>query len=721
VKAKKCATILLLLLMFIPSATIVNKAASQYAEPNVLFIDPPSIVNATLTKGFQVTIGINVSYVEGLHSWQIKIRYNPALLYTNYTALPSQVSLIKEGPFLKTSGLSTTFHTYLEADYAFIACSITGTDLWGVEGGSAELGYLATITFIVLTGGETRLEILSDPSDARRTKLSDVNLNTIPYTSQDGYFRNVVSGIPSASFFPLPTFPLWGDEVTFNASASSGLDGIARYLWFFGDINFTTKKENTANETDPITSHQYTYTGTAEKNFTVRLSVIDNMGTTGNLSVRVLTVVSSRLQQDLAIVSISVNSTYVEPGGSLAITVYVENQGNSSATSNVTAYYDSTPIDTKTDITLNVSESRPIKFNWNTTGVPQPQAYNISAWVWPLKNETDTSDNTYTYGARVAVTFAPHVSFTYEPASPYIDEVIVFNASASQDPDGTITRYFWLWDQSTFDATNPISEHSYPTGGTHYVALTVTDNLGASNSTSQWINVSKLPTVVTLTMSPIATVGLNTTINGSISPTPTTANVAIFYRSLGEDIWNCLGNTTTNIHGQFSLAWLPSEPGTFEFKANWTGDQKYNGDESDVIRAVAKLSSTISLFVNPSSVTLGEEVSIAGSISPHPSSEASVTIIYRIGEGTWNSIGNATTDQNGNYIYSWKPPAVGVYEIRALWDGDDITHGAESNLARVQVVGASSYLTYIVIAAMVAVAAVAIALFLRFKKKVEQC
>lgn len=92
--------------------------------------------------------------------------------------------------------------------------------------------------------------------------------------------------------------------------------------------------------------------------------------------------------------------------------------------------------------------------------------YTLWAYVWPVINETETKDNTYNYG-NVVVTFLPRVSFTYEPASPYVDEVIVFNASASYDPDGTIIRYSWLFDESRVKVTDPLIVHSYQAGGTH--------------------------------------------------------------------------------------------------------------------------------------------------------------------------------------------------------------------------------------------------------------
>jgi PKD repeat protein len=59
-----------------------------------------------------------------------------------------------------------------------------------------------------------------------------------------------------------------------------------------------------------------------------------------------------------------------------------------------------------------------------------------------------------------------------------------FDASASSDPDGSISSYAWTFgDGST--GTGPIATRTYTTAGTFTVQLTVTDNAGATATTSQ--------------------------------------------------------------------------------------------------------------------------------------------------------------------------------------------------------------------------------------------
>src|SRR5438094_495951 len=69
----------------------------------------------------------------------------------------------------------------------------------------------------------------------------------------------------------------------------------------------------------------------------------------------------------------------------------------------------------------------------------------------------------------------PVASFTLTPLYPIAGQTIYFDATASYDPDGTITSYAWDFGdvQTSFGAT-PV--HAFASPGTYHVSLTVTDN-----------------------------------------------------------------------------------------------------------------------------------------------------------------------------------------------------------------------------------------------------
>jgi chitodextrinase len=100
-------------------------------------------------------------------------------------------------------------------------------------------------------------------------------------------------------------------------------------------------------------------------------------------------------------------------------------------------------------------------------------------------------DGTFEQNITTDDTFHPPIaSFIPSTPSPVVDEEITFNATSSYDPDGTITKYEWNFgDGNTNETTEPIISHSYVLAGEYTVNLTVTDDEGATSSTSQLVNV----------------------------------------------------------------------------------------------------------------------------------------------------------------------------------------------------------------------------------------
>ena len=132
-----------------------------------------------------------------------------------------------------------------------------------------------------------------------------------------------------------------------------------------------------------------------------------------------------------------------------------------------------------------------------------------------------------------------------------------------------------------------------------------------------------------------------------------------------------------------------------------------------------KISSFITITPYPSSIMLGESVTLNGTITPeHPL--AYVTIWYRLsGEETWNNLTVVQTDQDSKYVHVWEPQDPGDYEVKASWEGDAITESSESSVQTVEVQGASvipfDILLYVVVIIVVVVAVIAV-YFLRIRK-----
>ena len=98
-------------------------------------------------------------------------------------------------------------------------------------------------------------------------------------------------------------------------------------------------------------------------------------------------------------------------------------------------------------------------------------------------------------------TLPPTAQFIYSPTFPYVGQAVTFDASGSSDPDGTIVSYEWdFGDGST--GTDVLTSYTYGSAGTFNVTLTVTDDLGATDTLQQEITVDPLPTL-TITINKI--------------------------------------------------------------------------------------------------------------------------------------------------------------------------------------------------------------------------
>jgi chitodextrinase len=77
----------------------------------------------------------------------------------------------------------------------------------------------------------------------------------------------------------------------------------------------------------------------------------------------------------------------------------------------------------------------------------------------------------------ITVPGAPIPNFTYSPINPGVLTLVLFDASASIDPDGTIVSYEWDWGDGE-KASGKFQDHDWTAAGTYFVKLTVTDDAG---------------------------------------------------------------------------------------------------------------------------------------------------------------------------------------------------------------------------------------------------
>ncbi|MGH9723367.1 MAG: PKD domain-containing protein [Bryobacteraceae bacterium] len=109
----------------------------------------------------------------------------------------------------------------------------------------------------------------------------------------------------------------------------------------------------------------------------------------------------------------------------------------------------------------------------------------------------------------------PVSSFTAAPASGTVPLTVNFSGAASFDPDGSITAYAWQFGDGA-TAAGVSASHTYNSAGAYTALLRVTDNLGATSSSTRTITVNPLAAPVLTGSASGSTVNLSwTSVSGA--------------------------------------------------------------------------------------------------------------------------------------------------------------------------------------------------------------
>jgi PKD repeat protein len=249
-----------------------------------------------------------------------------------------------------------------------------------------------------------------------------------------------------------------GQSVTFGGSGFDPDGAISRFAWIFPDGG----PNSSTNQNPGVVT--FPSAGT----FVASLTVVDSLGDTDpSPPTRTVTVLAGTNQPPTA-----------NPGGPYSGTtlqaIQFDGTGSSDSDGSI-ASYTWTFGDGSTGTGATPTHA------YATSG-----AYTVTLTVTDNNGASNTNSTTAT-----ALNQAP----TANPGGPYsgiATQGIKFNGSGSSDLDGTITSYAWTFgDGSTGTGATPT--HAYATSGVYTVALTVTDNNGASSSASTTATVQGPP------------------------------------------------------------------------------------------------------------------------------------------------------------------------------------------------------------------------------------
>ena len=346
-----------------------------------VYVDPPKVLGIEIGENF--TINVDVADIEDLYRWSFFMRWNASLL---------NVTSVVEGEFLKREGRETifTWQSNNTAGYLNVDCTIVG-DYDGVGGN----GTLVNITFIVKGEGNTILSFYE------ASFLDSLGQEIFVGTKiGEGWFNNVkFHNVAVKSVTPYPT------EVEVGSGDIISIDVTVVNTGSFNERNLIVSAyydENVIGESETIDfldkganvtlTFTWDTTGIKMGFYTVKANVTlveeeadveDNTFTYGTVTIS---------GHNIAIASATIPVNLLYKGTNLTITVLMKNDGTFAETFNVTAYYDSVPIETKTVESLHGQGSRKLEFVWDAGEVAE-DTYTISVNASVVEGEEDIADN----------------------------------------------------------------------------------------------------------------------------------------------------------------------------------------------------------------------------------------------------------------------------------------------------------------------------------------
>ena len=257
---------------------------------------------------------------------------------------------------------------------------------------------------------------------------------------------------PTGAFTFSPQDPRVGDVITFDGRGSADPDGaIAAWRWSMG---------NGIVREGPVVNFSYN----SGRNYNVTLTVEDDQGSSASVT-ETLTVTGNQAP-DAVIVATTTNARIGE---------ILRFDGNSSSDADGSIQAWLWTFGNGTSATGAQSE----------VVYQQPGTYIVGLTV----TDNDGAQGFVNQVVVVADNLLPRPSFSISPPNPLVGRAVIFDASDSNDEDGSIQSYTWHFGDGT-SGNGPLVQHRYQAAADYTVSLGVVDDLGSRSTASQPITVA---------------------------------------------------------------------------------------------------------------------------------------------------------------------------------------------------------------------------------------
>ncbi|MCQ5376676.1 MAG: hypothetical protein NO516_01350 [Candidatus Methanomethylicia archaeon] len=175
-----------------------------------------------------------------------------------------------------------------------------------------------------------------------------------------------------------------------------------------------------------------------------------------------------------------------------------------------------------------------------------------------------------------------------------------------------------------------------------------------------------------------------------------------------------LGMMTTDMNGSATIL-VPTEAvGTFELRAEFSGDSVYEGAQRAITIQVLPIETSVSMQTEGAAIT-GKPLLLKAYVKDeNNASVAGITVWFQEKSGSsWVTLGSAVSDNSGVATFSYQQVKAGEAVFRAVFAGESVYDGSSS--AELSIVGRDDPTTTyaIIIVAILAAAAVFYFVFVR--------
>ncbi|RLI44739.1 hypothetical protein DRO69_06705 [Candidatus Bathyarchaeota archaeon] len=315
----------------------------------------------------------------------------------------------------------------------------------------------------------------------------------------------------------------------------------------------------------------------------------------------------------------------------------------------------------------------------------------------------------------------PIVNFTCTSTELMVGKELTFDASMSEDPDGNIVNYHWNFDDGSqpFITNETVATHVYAHAGSYNVSLTVWDNDGAENSTSQFFTVGKGVTEIKInapaTVKAKKLFEVNATLRDVAGKSLAGQQVS-FYLYKGESTLEKYSSTTDE-YGVAMASFSLNSVGKHRIMAEYEGSIDYLGSNNSVFITVNPIDTTLTLHA-PEKAAINQQVTfLAFLMDEHENAISGVKVYFYLSNGSvWELLGSSVTNESGVASLNYTSRYGGKFMLKAVFSGSGAYSASSSNEYSFMVtVSFHDYTPYII--ATVILSALVCTVFIYWKRK----